>query len=380
MSKRPNEDEQQTERSMSALCLTDEGEKASSDIKAQALSNDHFTVGWICALEIEVIAALEMLDKRYIDFTPKTNESDWNSYRCGRIRDHMLIIASPPQYGPIQAAQCATHMVHAFPHIRTVLMVGIGGGIPSMAHDIRLGDVIVSTPQGTSPSVIQYDLGKQRGEEFVPTGSLNRPPSFLLAAAKSLAVDHTMGKGRLANILCQMLEKNDNTRQNFPVPDPESDELYADDFPHVGLTSSNCVLCKAKPTSRIVPRNGIRTSPAIHHGVIASGSLVVKDTSTRERIRKQHNALCLEMEAAGLMTDFPCIVIRGVSDYADSHKNDRWQPYASATAAAYAKELLLKLGNYQVAEEPTVKDLLKEIDKGKDWSWFWHQPNIRIFD
>jgi hypothetical protein len=46
------------------------------------------------------------------------------------------------------------------------------------------------------------------------------------------------------------------------------------------------------------------------------------------------------MEAAGLMNNFPCIVIRGICDYADSHKNDRWQRYAAATAAAYAKELL----------------------------------------
>ena len=50
--------------------------------------------------------------------------------------------------------------------------------------------------------------------------------------------------------------------------------------------------------------------------------------------------LCVEMEAAGLMDDFPCLVIRGICDYADSHKNKRWQPYAAATAAAYAKELL----------------------------------------
>jgi hypothetical protein len=44
--------------------------------------------------------------------------------------------------------------------------------------------------------------------------------------------------------------------------------------------------------------------------------------------------------AADLMNDFPCIVIRGIWDYADAHKNDVWQEYAAATAAAFAKELL----------------------------------------
>ena len=40
------------------------------------------------------------------------------------------------------------------------------------------------------------------------------------------------------------------------------------------------------------------------------------------------------------MDDFPCLVIRRICDYADIHKDKRWQPYAAAVAAAYAKELL----------------------------------------
>lgn len=50
--------------------------------------------------------------------------------------------------------------------------------------------------------------------------------------------------------------------------------------------------------------------------------------------------MCFEMEAAGLMNDFPCLVIRGICDYADSHKNKTWQAYAAATAAACAKDIL----------------------------------------
>jgi nucleoside phosphorylase len=50
--------------------------------------------------------------------------------------------------------------------------------------------------------------------------------------------------------------------------------------------------------------------------------------------------LYVEMEAAGLMDELPCLVIRGICDYADSHKNNRCLPYEAATVAAYAKELL----------------------------------------
>jgi hypothetical protein len=49
-----------------------------------------------------------------------------------------------------------------------------------------------------------------------------------------------------------------------------------------------------------------------------------------------------------LMDSFPCVVIRGICDYADSHKNKRWQPYAAVTAAAYAKELLLTIPEGEV--------------------------------
>jgi hypothetical protein len=63
--------------------------------------------------------------------------------------------------------------------------------------------------------------------------------------------------------------------------------------------------------------------------------------------------LCFEMEAAGLMNYLPCLVIRGICDYADSHKNKRWQGYAAAAAAAYARELLQYIQGSEEAREST---------------------------
>jgi nucleoside phosphorylase len=62
------------------------------------------------------------------------------------------------------------------------------------------------------------------------------------------------------------------------------------------------------------------------------------------------------MEAAGLMQDFPYIVIRGVCDYADSHKNKQWQGYAALAAASYAKELLGYIPVAYVSQESLVVD------------------------
>jgi nucleoside phosphorylase len=63
------------------------------------------------------------------------------------------------------------------------------------------------------------------------------------------------------------------------------------------------------------------------------------------------------MEAAGLMSDFPCLVIRGICDYSDSHKNKAWQEYAAATAAAFAKELLQFVSAKQLLQEKTITEV-----------------------
>jgi nucleoside phosphorylase len=99
----------------------------------------------------------------------------------------------------------------------------------------------------------------------------------------------------------------------------------------------------------------------VHHGTIASGNQVIKDAAVRDKLSAElGGVLCFEMEAAGLMNSFPCLVIRGICDYADSHKNKRWQPYAAATAAAYAKEMLSAIPPAEVAASRTAEEAIRE--------------------
>ena len=89
----------------------------------------------------------------------------------------------------------------------------------------------------------------------------------------------------------------------------------------------------------------------VHYGTIASGNQVMKDAAERDRVSAElGGVLCFEMEAAGLMNSFSCLVIRGISDYADTHKNYKWQAYGAGTAAAYAKELLSVITAVNVIE------------------------------
>jgi nucleoside phosphorylase len=87
----------------------------------------------------------------------------------------------------------------------------------------------------------------------------------------------------------------------------------------------------------------------------------MKHGATRDKLSRQDNILCFEMEAAGMMDHFPCLVVRGICDYCDSHKNKQWQPYAAATAAAYAKELLFLM-------QPKSSEVPPHISAGKKYS------------
>jgi hypothetical protein len=83
--------------------------------------------------------------------------------------------------------------------------------------------------------------------------------------------------------------------------------------------------------------------PSVHFGNIASSNQLQISAVERNRVQREHDVICFKMEAAGVMDEYPCVVVRGICDYADSHKKKGWQNYAAATAAAYAKGLLSRI-------------------------------------
>jgi nucleoside phosphorylase len=171
----------------------------------------------------------------------------------------------------------------------------------------------------------------------VRTGSLNRPPDVLLNAVASLNARYMYEESRIPQILADSIAQYPLRRQACTYPGDNSDQLFHWEYGHA-QQQATCVGCD-KTHLETRPSHPF-DHPKIHYSIIASGNQVMKDGRTRERIRRELNVMCFEMEAAGLMGRFPCLVVRGVCDYADSHKNKQWQEYAAATAAVYAKELL----------------------------------------
>ncbi|EHK50281.1 Hypothetical protein TRIATDRAFT_154409, partial [Trichoderma atroviride IMI 206040] len=323
-------------------------------------SRDEYTVGWVCALPKEQTAAIAMLDELHAAVQKPAN--DPNSYSLGSMGDHNVVIACLPkgQTGNYSAATVATWMVSTFPRIKFGFMVGIGGGIPAK---VRLGDVVISAPTGKYPGVVQWDMGKAESGRFQRTGSLNNPPTLLLTALATLESYHEMNEPRMFEYLETLKEKWPRLAPKYLRSESLKDVLFKADYNHVKAKKSddeedgeeereNCKNCNQEKVLKRSPRE-----TRVHHGLIASGSLVVKDGISRNSLNKyfDNEVYCIEMEAAGLMNNFPCLVIRGISDYADSHKNDSWQEHAAAMAAACAKELLQHVLPAEVERQPSAK-------------------------
>ncbi|KAH6645074.1 hypothetical protein BKA67DRAFT_527417, partial [Truncatella angustata] len=275
-----------------------------------AKTHEDYTVAIVCAIEFEMSAVRYMLDEEH-GRLPST-QGDSNDYILGQLCGHNVVLAwLPGNQGKSAAAIVATNLDRTFPFIKWRFIAGIGGGIPSARNDIRLGDVVVSMPEGQYGGVVQYDLGKDTDAGFKLKGFLSAPPSRLRAAVGRMRSDHRF-----------------------------SDNKQCDGAQIVGR----------------IPRE--HDAPEVHYGLIASGDRVMR-SAVQRGIQTQNigDILCFEMEAAGLMTEFPYVVIRGISHYADSHENDVWQYYAAAAAAACTKELL----SYLDPEMPTEDKLLASI-------------------
>ncbi|KAF3315812.1 hypothetical protein TWF173_003008 [Orbilia oligospora] len=297
-----------------------------------------YTIAIVCALPLEMAATRAMLDEEY-EAPISQDKNDKNNYTLGRIGKHPVVIACLPDgiYGMTAATSLITWMLSSYKSIQFGVIVGIGAGVPSTTHDIRLGDVVVSKPRGSSPGIIQYDFGKAINGNIIPNGSLDKPPKVLLTAMSSLVSSHMMTGSKIFSHISAMLDTYPTMQERFRYPGSDKDLLYEADYNHIA-GALTCCQCEPKKLVSRPPRP--HTEPAIFYGTIGSGNLVIKDGLTRDRLANQHNIICFEMEAAGLVSQLPCLVVRGICDYADSHKNKIWQEYAAAAAAAYAKELL----------------------------------------
>jgi nucleoside phosphorylase len=202
-----------------------------------------------------------------------------------------------------------------------------------------LGDVIISD------GIVQYDFGRQLPGHFARKDtlldSLGRPNLEIrgvLAKLKSLRHRRQLSVkiAEYLDVLCQEPELR------AAYPGVIEDKLFKASYRHTeDKKSCEQLGCNGEIVSRSrLETAGVRPMPSVHFGLMASGNSVMKSGEDRDRIAAQEGVIAFEMEGAGVWDSFPCIVIKGACDYADSHKSKDWQRYAAAMAAACAKAFL----------------------------------------
>ncbi|KAN0071934.1 ankyrin repeat-containing domain protein [Elaphomyces granulatus] len=316
-----------------------------------------FEIAIICALPLEASAVRAFFDERYDDRTYGKAPKDSNAYSTGMIGHHNVVLVHMPNIGKVAAATAAACLRASFQGIQLALVVGICGAAPfgKQGEGILLGDVVISE------GLVQYDLGKQfPGNRFVrkdtPRDNLPRPGPEIRAALAKLQTEQWL-QDKTSEYLGILQQKLSDVAT---YPGSTEDRLFKSTYRHQHHDPLECPTCtngrddvcdKAIEMScqqlkcherELVPRAlPIQPSnPAIHFGLVASGDTVMRSGEDRDDIATRDGVIAFEMEGAGVWENFPSLVIKGVCDYADSHKNKRWQVYAAATAAAVTKGFL----------------------------------------
>lgn len=327
---------------------------------APQLHCDEYTVLWLCRRfwGFEQTFIEQMLDEKHE--RPRSDVPPFSaSYTadgiCGRVGKHNVVIAYLPEV-PTDTNSATTffkELKSVFSSLRFGILVGTGGGVPSEEADIRLGDVVVGSPSRTHGGVVRYNSSKSGS--FEPTESLYAPPSVLLNAIENLQAEYGRGKPKLDEYLPK---SGDFTRE---VAGP--DLFYATEYDHQG--GETCQQCDTSYLVNREPRNQ-ESGVIVHYGTIASGDQAIRSAVERDKLSIDlGGVLCIENDMASLTNSFPCLLICGICDYADSHKNKQWQKYAVATAAACAKEMLLAIPRAEVAKTITIDEMMRQASKRK---------------
>ncbi|KAL2847246.1 putative kinesin light chain [Aspergillus pseudoustus] len=321
-----------------------------------------FAIAILCALPLEAEAVEALFDETYdrLGKYYRKQQGDANAYINGRIGKHDVVLCYMPGMGKGSAAGVASSLLVSYPGVRLALVVGICGGAPRPPEyqEIFLGDVIISD------SVIEYDFGRQYPGGFQrKTGvkdTLGRPGREIRALLNGLRAENA--RRELQDQAQQYLYSLQQSGMKWCHPGVD-DILFKACYlhKHYSDASTGCSCFESLSPDHIceealgkdcneldcdqgqqVQRREIAEAvwTSIYIGPIASADTVMKSGQHRDEIVKREKVIGFDMEGAGVWDNVPCIIIKGVCDYADSHKSKVWQAYAAATGASVAKGFL----------------------------------------
>ncbi|KAL4813883.1 hypothetical protein BDW67DRAFT_177548 [Aspergillus spinulosporus] len=325
-------------------------------------NRDDFTVAIICALTLEADAVEAVFDVTFDRLGRHYGKEpgDANTYVNGRIGNHNVVLCYLSRKGKGSAASAASSLQISYRNIQLALVVGICGGAPSIGEDqIYLGDVVISD------SVVEYDYGRQYPEGFQrktdvkdTLGGLDRRLRTFLTGLKA-----TRTMAEFGNRMSECLDTLQQSEPRWSHPGI-ADVLFEAAYLHRHYTNDGSIKCNCaeKCTSDDICETALHkdcdelgcddthvvrrreaaeeATPSVYVCKVASADTVLKSGQHRDAIVCTEKVAAFEMEGAGVWNNVPCIIIKGVCDCADSHKNKLWQAYAAATAASTTKVFL----------------------------------------
>jgi nucleoside phosphorylase len=361
----------------------------------------------VCALPLEYNAVSLLFDEFWDEKSDPFGRAvgDTNTYTTGRLGNFDVVLVLLPNTGQVSAASAAASLRSSYPGLRLVILTGICGSVPNSGNgdEILLGDVIISK------TVIQYDYGRQYPNDFTARDttedSLGRPNKNIRTLVTVLETD--LARERLEKRAAVLLEQiqdlptkgSRRKADTYRYPGTVNDKLFKANYRHKHHLSLQCLcaqchdywdpVCEESQKldcdvlgcadNHVVRRQRLEMNrhleqqgrskeaqvPIIFIGSFGSSDKVLKSGEDRDWVAKRYGVLAFETESAGVWDELPCIIVKGVCNYADSHGNKRWQDFAAATAASVAKSLVERYTKTDKSSIIQVRQQLKEMMEDK---------------
>ncbi|KAM0520541.1 hypothetical protein ACHAPE_002935 [Trichoderma viride] len=322
---------------------------------------EDFEIAIVCGLPLEYDAVSLVSDEVWKE------DIENNDCKTGRIGEHNVVLALLPSMGKASAASTAASIRSSYCHVRLCFLVGVCGGVSQTGNkEILLGDVVVGK------AIVSYDFGRQYPDGFALKDGIEsntaKPDRHI---RKQLAIFETSnGRLRLQEEIANFLDKlqakatQQGCGAKYSYPGADEDRLFKPEYRHKHRISPSCICSTCEKGSDPVCEDAVKSSchdlgceeqylvprtrlkrkkaenPAIHIGIVGSGDRVIKSGEHRDSIAEPKGIIAFEMEGAGIMEEIPCVLVKGVCDYADCHKSKKWQDFAAATAASALQAIL----------------------------------------
>lgn len=293
--------------------------------------DDRPTIGLVSAIPEEFVAMRALIDGG----AERNIPGDPAFYVSGSVpsrdvgRSHRVALTLLGATATNGAANGCANMIRSFPSIRVVVMVGIAAGVPNpyrRKRHVRLGDIVVATE-----GVVDYDHVRAGTDGVEPRRSFPLPSPRLVRCADLLKADELRGVRPWE----QWLDRDGSLELAGYGRPPDHTDILHDS---AGFRLEH-------------PRRNVsghrRGFPKVHYGTIGSADRSLRDAAMRDELAARYGFLAIEMEGAGIgsssfLNGPEWFVVRGISDYGDSDRDETWCRHASLVAAAYVRSLLAK--------------------------------------